>query len=71
MSASTDKQHYYVPHSTIWPFMASIGLTGLILGVIRALNGGNGTMMLAGALVPFFTFWRWFAKSSMKVNPDL
>lgn len=63
MTTSTDKQHYYVPATTIWPFLASIGVTGLLLGVVHALNGGSGKfLMIAGFGVMFFTFWRWFGE---------
>lgn len=63
MSTPSDKQHYFVPDTTIWPFMASIGVTALLVGVINALNGGSGKfMMIAGALIMFFTFFRWFGE---------
>lgn len=63
MSTSSDKQHYFVPDTTIWPFLASIGLTTLVLGFVRILDGNNGKfMMIAGAMVLFFTFFRWFGE---------
>lgn len=63
MSSSTDKQHYFVPDTTIWPFMASIGLTTLVMGFINILNEGGGKfLMVAGAAILFFTFWRWFGE---------
>lgn len=62
-STSSDKQHYFVPDTTIWPFLASIGLTTLVLGFIQILNGNSGKfMMIAGTMVLFFTFFRWFGE---------
>ncbi len=62
-STSTDNQHYFVPDTTIWPFLASIGLTSLVWGFIQILNGNSGKfMMIAGAMVLFFTFFRWFGE---------
>ncbi|CAA6817385.1 MAG: Cytochrome c oxidase polypeptide III (EC [uncultured Thiotrichaceae bacterium] len=63
MTTSTDTQHYFVPDTTIWPFLASIGLTSLVWGFIQILNGNSGKfMMIAGAMVLFFTFFRWFGE---------
>ena len=63
MSSSTDKQHYFVPDTTIWPFLASIGITTLLMGFINILNEGGGKfLMVAGAAILFFTFWRWFGE---------
>ena len=63
MSTSTDKQHYFVPDTTIWPFLASVGLATLLMGFINILNDGGGKfMMIVGAIILFFTFWRWFGE---------
>lgn len=62
-TSSADKQHYFVPDTTIWPFMASVGLTALVFGFIQILNENSGKfMMIAGALILFFTFYRWFGE---------
>ncbi|HPE60495.1 MAG TPA: cytochrome c oxidase subunit 3 [Thiolinea sp.] len=62
-SSSNDAPHYYVPHQTIWPFMMSVGLTGLVLGFIHYLNGDSGTfLMLAGAGLLIYTLFRWFGE---------
>lgn len=56
-------QHYYVPDSTIWPFIGSIGLALLVLGFIRMLNNQGGTILLLmgmGTLV--YMMYGWFGE---------
>ena len=41
--ATTD--HYYVPHQSYWPIIASIGLFTLMFGGATMLNGGGSTLL--------------------------
>lgn len=61
MASTEQPHHYYVPHQTYWPILASIGLTALVVGFIHTLQGSNGKfLMIAGAGVLAFTLFGWF-----------
>ncbi|HYP80084.1 MAG TPA: cytochrome c oxidase subunit 3 [Steroidobacteraceae bacterium] len=56
-----DAGKYYVPHSSHWPIVGSIGLFVLMGGAISLLNGwGPGWSLLPGALLIAFLFIGWF-----------
>lgn len=55
--------HYYVPDSTYWPFLGSIGLITLVVGFINMLNGGSGKyMMIAGTAILVVMLFGWFGE---------
>jgi cytochrome c oxidase subunit 3 len=60
MSHAHDK--YYVPHSSHWPIVGSIGLLFLMLGVSTWLNGADFGfwVMMAGFAVMIFMLVGWF-----------
>ncbi|MBZ0071564.1 MAG: cytochrome c oxidase subunit 3 [Thiohalobacteraceae bacterium] len=53
---------YYVPHSSHWPLVGSVGLTTMVVGFASYLNGaGFGmTMLLAGVAILVFMLFGWF-----------
>ncbi|WP_020394318.1 cytochrome c oxidase subunit 3 [Thiolinea disciformis] len=56
-------QHYYVPSSTIWPFIGSVGLALLVLGIIRMLNQQGGTILLfMGIATLIYMLYGWFGE---------
>jgi len=60
MAASSEA--YYVPHSTHWSIVGSVGLALLLGGFAAALNGsgvGEG-LMLVGAVVMAYMLFGWF-----------
>ena len=56
------EDRYYVPHSSHWPIVGSIGLLFLMVGVSNWLNGaGSGFwIMLVGVAVIVFMLIGWF-----------
>ena len=52
---------YYVPHSTRWPIVGSIGMFTLMIGAATLLNGaGAGSwFMIAGAAILVFMMFGW------------
>jgi cytochrome c oxidase subunit 3 len=61
MSHADDR--YYVPHSSHWPIVGSIGLFVLMVGVSNWLNGAQAGfwIMWAGIAVIVFMFAGWFS----------
>ena len=61
MSHAEDR--YYVPHSSHWPIVGSIGLFVLMVGVSNWLNGAQlgFWIMWVGIAVMVFMFAGWFA----------
>ncbi len=56
-----DAGKYYVPHSSHWPIVGSIGLFVLMWGAVSLLNDwGPGWVMLPGALIIAYLFVGWF-----------
>ena len=52
---------YYVPHSSHWPIVGSIGLFILMVGFASKLNSGGGSfMMLLGAAILIVMMVGWF-----------
>lgn len=56
--AATD--HYYVPHQSYWPIIASIGLFTTMLGGATMLNGGGSTVLLVGLALILLMMFGWF-----------
>ncbi len=52
--------HYYVPHHSYWPIIASIGLFTLMFGGATLLNGGSNTLLLVGLALILITIFGWF-----------
>lgn len=54
-------QGYYVPHSSRWPLVGSVGLFTMLVGFAMLLNGmSNGTMMAIGFAILVFMMFGWF-----------
>jgi cytochrome c oxidase subunit 3 len=53
--------HYYVPHGSHWPIVASIGLTTGVVGAALAFNGANLSVMLVGLAIIAFMMFGWFS----------
>jgi len=54
-------KNYYVPHSSYWPIVASIGLFLLVKGFSHYLNNNGGTvMMMMGMAVILVMVVGWF-----------
>jgi len=56
--------HYYVPHSSYWPIVGSVGLFTMMVGVSSWLNGSQAGfwVMMAGVAVVVFMLAGWFAR---------
>ncbi len=55
--------HYYVPHGSHWPIVASIGLFTGVIGAAMAFNSGGDTgfpVLLVGLGIIFFMMFGWF-----------
>lgn len=52
--------HYYVPHHSYWPIIASVGLFTLMLGGATLLNGGGDMLLLVGVVLLLITLFGWF-----------
>jgi cytochrome c oxidase subunit 3 len=55
---------YYVPHTTNWPIIGTIGLTTLFVGFSTLLNGNAlGTyIMIAGTAIVIYMLFKWFGE---------
>ena len=52
---------YYVPHSSHWPIVGSIGLFITMIGLANLLNGSwNASVMLIGMAILVFMMFGWF-----------
>ena len=51
---------YYVPHSSPWPIVASVGLFTFMVGFANKLNGGGAFMMMLGAAILIVMLFGWF-----------
>jgi cytochrome c oxidase subunit III len=57
-----DPSKYYVPHSSHWPIVGSIGLFTLMVGAVSVLNDwASAWAFLPGALLIAVLFFGWFA----------
>jgi cytochrome c oxidase subunit 3 len=60
---SEEQTNYYIPHHTSWwPIVGSVGLTGLLAGFSMMLNGVTigGFIMAAGLLITLIMMIGWF-----------
>ena len=51
---------YYVPHSSPWPIVASVGLFTTMAGFANFLNGGAMTVMMLGVAILIIMLFGWF-----------
>ena len=58
------ENRYYVPHSSYWPVVGSVGLFATMVGVSSWLNGlqAGFWIMMAGVAVLVFMLAGWFAR---------
>ena len=61
-SASTPRQHYYVPQPMYWPVLGSLSLFLMALGAVFVFNGGKGgwIAIAAGFMLVIYMMFRWF-----------
>ncbi len=61
---SDSKNSYYIPHGTRWPFLSSLSLAILFVGLSNYLNGVSGgmVMMFTGLALLFIMVYGWFAE---------
>jgi cytochrome c oxidase subunit III len=56
-----DTSHYYVPHPSLWPIVASVSLFSMMLGTVTYFNDWAGPWALApGFTLIACTFFGWF-----------
>lgn len=61
MAHAQDK--YYVPHSTHWPILGSVGLFVTFIGVSTLLNGGStAPIAILGAAIIIAMMFLWFGE---------
>lgn len=53
--------HYYVPHGSHWPIVASVGITTMVVGAALAFNGASLSVMMVGFAMVVFMMFGWFA----------
>jgi cytochrome c oxidase subunit 3 len=51
---------YYVPHSSHWPIVGSIGLFTMLTGFAGYLNGGGKFWMMIGVILLIVMLFGWF-----------
>ncbi len=51
---------YYVPHSSPWPIVASVGLFTTMVGFANFLNGGTLPLMMVGVTILIVMLFGWF-----------
>ncbi len=61
---SDSKNSYYIPHGTRWPFLSTIALAVMFVGLSNYLNGVSGgmTMMFTGLALLFIMMYGWFGE---------
>ena len=61
---SDPKDSYYLPHGTRWPFLSSLSLLILFVGLSNFLNGYSGGMviMFTGLALLLIMVYGWFAE---------
>lgn len=60
---STSNNNYYIPHGTKWPFLSSVSLLILFLGLSSFLNGSSSgmTIMFTGLALLLIMVYGWFS----------
>ncbi|MFT5656826.1 MAG: cytochrome c oxidase subunit 3 [Gammaproteobacteria bacterium] len=61
MTTASEDQ-YYIPHSTHWPIIGSIGLTTTVVGFANYLHGSEMTVMFVGLAIVIFMMYGWFGQ---------
>lgn len=58
-----DPSHYYVPESTHWPIIGSLGLCTLAVGIVNWIHGHafGPYIFFVGALIIAFMMFGWFS----------
>ncbi|TCO82249.1 cytochrome c oxidase subunit 3 [Plasticicumulans lactativorans] len=51
---------YYVPHSSVWPIVGSVGLFTTMLGGANWLNGHSNTLFIIGLSIMIVMLFGWF-----------
>ncbi len=68
--SSGNHTRYYVPEPSAWPFMLTVGLVLVILGVGHWLEGASPIPVeypiIAGVALAFFIIFRWFRGVAME-----
>jgi cytochrome c oxidase subunit III len=61
-TAHHDADVYFVPHHSKWPFVGSIALFVLMIGLINWFNGSDTSfwIFMAGVAMMIFTLFGWF-----------
>jgi cytochrome c oxidase subunit 3 len=61
-TAHHDADVYFVPHHSKWPFVGSIALFVLMIGLINWFNGSDTSfwIFIAGVAMMIFTLFGWF-----------
>jgi len=61
-SASTPRQHYYVPQPMYWPVLGSISLFLMMLGGVFVMNASSSGWVgvAAGFMLLLYMMFRWF-----------
>ena len=56
------ENHYYVPHASHWPIVATVGLTVGVIGAANVFNGAGSGMpiLLTGLAIIIFMMFGWF-----------
>ena len=59
----SDSNSYYVPHETKWPFLNTVALVVLFIGLANYLNGYNSGMsiMVTGLVLLLIITYGWFS----------
>ncbi len=53
---------YYIPQSTHWPIIGSIGLITTVVGFANYLHGSEMTVMFVGLAIVIFMMYGWFGQ---------
>ena len=61
-TAHHDADVYFVPHHSKWPFVGSISLFVLMIGLINWFNGSDTSfwIFIAGIAMMIFPLFGWF-----------
>ncbi|ULQ47148.1 cytochrome c oxidase subunit 3 [Flagellatimonas centrodinii] len=62
-AAANPKDRYFVPAPSVWPFVLTVGLVSLVVGVSSYLESKSfgAAPTIAGIVISIFMIYRWFA----------